>query len=270
MQRMAFRWPHFLSVKRAFVMSSRERYQWPVSEAITRRIGSASFGAQRAIYEDGQLLLILHAPPQTGQPRQHEIFLRLPDNEPRGVWLYKGRKGGPAAMADVLARYQKAYDRLSDALDEADTSAALFAIIGDSIPLSRAAVNLQKAMQTGRDAVKDDLWLIDQRDKAVELARNCELLLADARLELDYRLAQATEHQIRATEAVTRAQRKLNTIAALTFPIMALGAAWGMNLHSSWESASPVLFWLVIAIGLGLGLLVRYWVNQDDGKEGGQ
>ena len=248
-------------------MTSRERYQWPVSEAITRRIGTASFGAQRAIFEDQQLLLILHAPPQTGKPRQHEIFLRLPDDAPRGVWLYKGRKGGQAAMADLLARYQSAYDRLSDALDEAETSAALFAIIGDSIPLTRAAVNLQKAMEAGRDAAKDDLWLIDQRDKAVELARNFELLLADARLELDYRLAQAAEHQTRATEAVTRAQRKLNTIAALTFPIMALGAAWGMNLHSSWEAVSPVLFWLVIAVGLGLGLIVRHWVNQDDRKD---
>lgn len=244
-------------------MTSRERYQWPVSEAITRRIGSASFGAQRAISEDGQLLLILHAPPQTGKPRQHEIFLRLPDDAPNGVWLYKGRKGGQQAMLDLLGRYQKAYDRLSDLLDEAETAADLFTIIGESLPITRAAVNLQKAMESGRDAVKEDTWLIDQRDKAVELARNFELLLADARLELDFRLAQAAEHQTRATEAITRAQRKLNTIAALTFPITALGAAWGMNLRSGWEEISPALFWLVIAIGLALGLFVRYWVSLD-------
>lgn len=244
-------------------MTRRERYQWPISEAITRRIGSASFGAQRAIFEDGQLLLILHAPPQAGQLRQHEIFLRLPDEAPCGLWLYKGHKGGQLAMTDLLSRYQQAFDRLSDALDDANTSSALFAIIGDCIPLTRAAVNLQKAMEAGRDAVAEDVWLIDQRDKAVELARNLELMLADARLELDYRLAQAAEQQTRATEAITRAQRKLNTIAALTFPITALGAAWGMNLQSGWESVSPLLFWLVIGIGLGLGLLVRYWVSQD-------
>ncbi|THU01030.1 hypothetical protein E9531_09605 [Lampropedia puyangensis] len=245
-------------------MTRRERYKWPVSEAITRRLGAASFGAQRAIFEDGQLLLVLHAPPQASKARDHEIFLRLPDNEPQGQWLYKGQKGGQRVLEELLLRYEKELSRLSNALDIAENAAALFSIIGDCIPITRAAVNLQKTMEAGRNAVKEDQWLIDQRDKAVEIARNFELLLADARLDLDYKLAQAAEQQTRATEAVIRAQRKLNTIAALTFPVMALGAAWGMNLQSGLEAANPALFWLVIVIGILLGLVVRLWIKQDE------
>jgi hypothetical protein len=161
----------------------------------------------------------------------------------------------------LLDDYAGLLDQLQDRHERAQTASELFGIIGPCIPLARAASNMQAALQSARDAVPEDAWLIDQRDRAVELARGFELLLADSRMELDYRLALAAEEQARATQAVTLAQRKLNVIAALTFPLMAIGAAFGMNLHSGVETVHVWLFWAVIAAGVMLGLLIKAWVG---------
>jgi hypothetical protein len=155
----------------------------------------------------------------------------------------------------LLDDYAGLLDQLQDRHERAQTASELFGIIGPCIPLARAASNMQAALQSARDAVPEDAWLIDQRDRAVELARGFELLLADSRLAL------AAEEQARATQAVTLAQRKLNVIAALTFPLMAIGAAFGMNLHSGVETVHVWLFWAVIAAGVMLGLLIKAWVG---------
>ena len=245
-------------------MHAREQYKWPLSPAILQRLGTASYGAQRAIYEDDQLLLVLHAPPVPGNLREHEIFLRIADGTAKGHWMYKGQKGGQPAMLHLLDRYEARLTQLQDALDGVKSSDDLFQIIGVCIPLARAAANCHKALQVARDAVKEDLWLIDQRDRAVELARGFELLLADARLELDYRLAKTAEEQARATHAVTRGQRKLNIIAALTFPIIAIGAIFGMNLRSGLEEAHWMIFWLVVLMSVGGGAYLIGWVRHTD------
>jgi Mg2+ and Co2+ transporter CorA len=122
-------------------------------------------------------------------------------------------------------------------------------------------MNMQATLQAAREAVKDDLMLIDLRDLAVEITRGMELLLADTRVSLDYRLAHAAEAQARAGMEVSRAQHKLNTIAALTFPLMAIGAAFGMNLHSGVENMPTWVYWVVFAAGLSMGVMLRGWVK---------
>ena len=92
-------------------------------------------------------------------------------------------------------------------------------------------------------------------------ARGFELLLANARLALDYRLAKQAEAQTQAALAGTRAQLKLNTLAALTFPLMTVAAVFGMNLHHGLENQAGWLFWAVFAAGLVLGLVVKSWVR---------
>lgn len=101
------------------------------------------------------------------------------------------------------------------------------------------------------------------RDRSVDIARGFELLLADARLALEFRLARSAEAQARAAEAGTRAQNKLNILAAIAFPLMCVSTVFGMNLQSGLEDKPVLAFWLVFLGGLGLGLFVKGWVSSN-------
>lgn len=237
---------------------SRIDYPWELPEAIQRRLGRDSYGAQRAIHEQGHLLLVLHEPPsQAGGARQHAVFLRRPDGE----WLHHGQPGGEASLVRLLGQYQSMLDNAQRRYEKAQSAESLFELIEKARPLSRAATNLHAALQAARQAVGDDTGLITARDHAADLSRGLELLHADAQSALAFRLARNAEEQTQAAMASTRAQNKLNTIAALTFPLMTVAAVFGMNLGSGLEGGSLLWFWLVFAAGLALGWMVKNWVQ---------
>jgi len=239
-------------------MPRRIDYDWELPPEIQQRLGGASYGAQRIIHEQDHLLVILHEPPAgPGAERKPAVFLRKPD----GAWFHKGNNPGERAFAKLLESYRTALATFETRHAAAETSEDLFQVLGPLIPLTRAAMNMQAALQAARDAVEEDLMLIDLRDLAVEITRGLELLLADTRMSLDYRLAHAAEAQARSTREVSRAQHKLNTIAALTFPLMAVGAAFGMNLHSGMENMPVWMYWAIFAGGLLLGIVLRGWVK---------
>ncbi len=236
----------------------RSQYKWNLPAEITARLGSESWGAQRAIFEAGHLLLVLHAPPKTdGNEREHEAFLRLP----QGKWQYKGIDHGDHALTKYMEEYQQLYIALENRFDKASNIDALFAVIDSLIPLARSSNNMKLALQTARESLGNDAFLIDMRDRSVDIARGFELLLADARLALEFRLARSAEVQARAAEIGNRAQHKLNILAAVAFPLMSVSAVFGMNLQSGLESLPVVAFWLVFLGGLSLGLLVKGWVS---------
>ena len=238
---------------------TRPDYSWPLPEAIERRLGRESYGAQRAIHEDGHLLLVLHEPPQSaGGAREHAVFLRTPD----GAWAFHGQPGGEQALRRLLDSYQERLAKGLAAYDQADDAADLFALIERVRPMARAAVNLHTALQAAREAVKSDVELITARDRAAEIQRGLELLLADAQLALNFRLAQQAEAQTRAALANHRAQEKLNTLAAWTAPLMAVGAVFGMNLRSGGEAIDAWLFWAVLLAGMVVGWWVKVWVQR--------
>lgn len=237
----------------------RMQYKWRLPAEIEARLGSESWGAQRAIFEAEHLLLVLHAPPLTdGNERDHEVFLRQPD----GKWLYEGQEHGEHALARYLEEYRKVIEQLEARFDKAKEIDALFAVIDILIPLARSAAHMKDALQAAREHLgKREPRLIDMRDRAVEIARGAELLLADARLALDYRLARSAEDQARAAQAASLAQQKLNVLAAVAFPLMSVSAVFGMNLHSGIEDLHSVVFWLVFLGGVVLGVLVKSWVS---------
>lgn len=239
-------------------MTRRIDYDWELPPALQQRLGTSSYGAQRIIHEQEHLMVILHEPPTgTGSERKPAVFLRKPD----GAWLHKGNNPGERALQKLLESYRAALGTFEIRHEAAETSEALFQILGPLIPLSRAASNVQATLQAAREAVPEDALVTDMRDRAVEIARGIELLLADTRMSLDYRLAHAAEQQARAAMEVSRAQHKLNTIAALTFPLMAIGAAFGMNLHSGVENLPGWVYWAIFGAGLFFGVLLRGWVK---------
>lgn len=236
----------------------RSQYKWTLPAEITARLGSESWGAQRAIVESGELLLILHAPPKPdSNEREHEVYFRQLD----GKWLHKGLEHGERALRGFLDEYRALLDELETRFEKAGSIDALFSVIDRLIPLARSSANMRAALQTARESIDNDGFLIDMRDRSVEIARGFELLLADARQALDFRMARSAEEQTRAAEAGNRAQHKLNILAALTFPLMSVSAIFGMNLRSGLEELPVIAFWLVFAGGLWLGMLVKTWVS---------
>jgi len=239
----------------------RSQYKWSLPSEITVRLGSESWGAQRAIYEVKHLLLVLHAPPKTdGNEREHEVFLRSPE----GKWLHKGNDHGEHALNKFMEDYLLLHNELENRFEKASNIDALFAIIDHLIPLARSANNTKQALQAARESLGNDAFIIDMRDRSVDIARGFELLLADARLALEFRLARSSEAQARAAEVSNRAQHKLNILAAIAFPLMSVSAVFGMNLYSGMENLPVFVFWLVFLVGLGLGLYVRSWVSSSE------
>jgi Mg2+ and Co2+ transporter CorA len=237
---------------------ARPDYNWKLPREIAERLGAESYGAQRAIFEKGYLLVVLHEPPSgEGNERVHRVFLRKPE----GAWLYQGNEHGQRALLDLLDQYDILLETLEKRYRQAHTADELFQLIDRLMPVARAGTNLKDALQSARGHIDGEALLITARDRAVEVARGLELLLANARLALDYRLARHAEEQTQAAMAGTQAQLKLNTLAALTFPLMTLAAVFGMNLPSGLEAAPAWVFWGVFAAGLVVGFVVKGWVR---------
>lgn len=236
----------------------RADYNWKLPFAIEQRLGMESYGAQRAIFEDEHLLLVLHEPPvRASNEREHAVFLRTPE----GAWLYHGQDKGEFVLDRVLDAYQKELGNAQTHYAAARNADELFEVLDRVIPLARAAANAADALQSAREKVRADRKLITARDRGVDLARGFELLLADARLALDHRLARNAEEQSQAAAEFGRAQHKLNIIAALTFPLFTVATVFGMNLKSGLEELPLVAFWAVLALGLMIGFFVKAWAT---------
>ncbi len=237
----------------------RKQYHWTLPDKIDRRLGESTYGRQRAIYEDEHLLLILHTPPGADDAsRQSVVFLRRPD----GRWMCNGAEEGQRKLHKLLKGYQDIYSDLDARYEKSTSAADLFEILEPLAPVARAATNMKAALQSARELVKDDAFLIEMRDAAYESARNFELLLSDAKIALDFRIAQNAERQSVQVRKMAVAQHKLNLLAAITFPLMAGAALFGMNMVHGLENKSPQLFWAVLAVGVVIGVVTQKWVTK--------
>jgi len=237
----------------------RKRYDWQLPREIERRLGETSYGRQRAMFEEGHLFIVLHAPPVTDAPeRECVLFLRRPD----GGYLCNGKTGGEARLRRLLADYDSLFEKYDGLCERAATSTDYFKVISAIAPLNRATTNLHSALQAARGFVEGDAFLIAMRDEAYEVSRNFELLLGDAKLALDYRIARNAEAQAAKADEMAIAQHKLNVLAAVTFPLMAIATLMGMNLVHGLEKEPPTLFWLVVAASALVGVAVVVWVTK--------
>lgn len=236
----------------------RKTLLWTLPPEIEARLGESSYGRQRSIFEAGHLFLVLHAPPVADtMEREKVLFLR----KPSGQWMGNGIDGGEHKLRQLLADYRNHWEQCDKEYDSADSASDLFKLLERLGPLNRASTNLANALQSARDQVKLDKFLISMRDESYELSRAFDLLVTDAKLKLDYRIAKNAEaHAAKAAE-MAAAQHKLNVLAAITFPIMALAAVLGMNLTHGLENQSPTVFFMVLAAGMAIGLLLKRWVS---------
>lgn len=231
---------------------------WSVPETIRTRLGQTTYGRQRAIVEEGHLLLVLHKPPgPDDRTREGVLFWR----NPAGEWQVSRGGGGPGALKRHVQSYVELEGQLTHRYEEAQTMDALFDLLEALAPLERAAKNMHLALQAAREAVRGDHFLIEIRDLAYEVERNIHLLLEDVRHAIHYRTAREAEAQSLASKEALKASHRLNILAAVFFPLTALSSVFGMNLAHGLDERGPGLFWIVFAGGVLLGFGIKSWVT---------
>jgi hypothetical protein len=242
---------------------------WSLPEPIRVRLGQTTFGRQRAMVEDGHLLLILHKPPgPDDRGREGLLFWR----NSKGDWQFSRGGAGPGALKRHVQGFAELEAKLTHDYEETTDLKSLFDLIETLTPLVRSARNMYQALQVARDAIKNDTFLIEMRDQAYEIERNLELLLEDARNALQYRTARESEEQARLSKQALQASHRLNILAALFFPLTAIASLFGMNLAHGFKGDSVPIFWIVALISLSLGFAMKSWVlarrdEKTDSKE---
>jgi Mg2+ and Co2+ transporter CorA len=233
---------------------------WAVPEKFKQRLGTSA-GRQRAMIDGGHLLLILHGLPQPGDAeRAARLFWR----NPAGEWRATGAKGdGLKALKEHLEQYRKRAAELDELVDKATSAQELYQIIRHATPIARSARHQHHALQEAREGI-DNRDLIVLRDVAGDIERSAELVASDAKNALDYVDAKEAEAQTALARKATDAQHRLNLIAALFLPITAVGSVLGVNLRSGLEGQSPGLYWVVVAIALATGFVVRASVTRGE------
>jgi hypothetical protein len=243
---------------------------WILPDAMRIRLGQTTYGRQRAIVEENYLLLVLHRPPGPNDAkREGVLFLRNPD----GGWQCNREGSGPGALKRHVQAYADIEAKLTQTCGKAVEISDLFDLVETLTPLTRAARNMHHALQIAREAIKNDGFLIEMRDLGDELDRNFELLLEDVRNAIQYRTVREAEEQARLSKEALRASHRLNTLAALFFPLTAIASLFGMQLAHGFNEHDPSIFWIIFAVAVGLGFGMKSWVlgnqkvNQPPRKE---
>lgn len=225
-------------------------YSWDIPASIRARLGQKSAGKQRAMVAEGHLLLVLHKTPKPGTRHRDGIgFWR----DTKGNWECSQGGIGVQTLTRHLQAYETAEKKLIDAYENAQAAKDYFLLLETMTPLHFATKNLHNTLQVARDAIPDDPDLIDLRDWAYEIERSLDLLYLNTKNAIDFTMAQKAEEQAELTD-------RLNTLAAIFFPLTAISCVFGMNLQNGFENVPPIMFGVVIGAGIFLGLIVKKWV----------
>jgi hypothetical protein len=224
---------------------------WNVPQVFRDRLGS-NVGRQRVMMADGHLLLVLHSPPEPDEDqRAGRFFWRQPD----GTWSTSEEGNGLTALGRHFSEYEERAERLDDESDGADSADAYFAVLEALAPLHRAARNLHHVLQEARTACPADRDILNFRDRAYNLERTAELSYENTKNLLDFAVVKRAEEEAQASRQMAVAAHRLNTLAALFFPIATLSALFGMNLkHGLEETPGPLPFLGMVLLGLMIGI----------------
>ncbi|TVR42280.1 MAG: hypothetical protein EA402_11980 [Planctomycetota bacterium] len=230
---------------------------WPLPESIHRRLGRHSLGRQRIIHEEDHLLLVLHHPPEPGSLERHgHLILRLPD----GCWMADGHEQGLPTLQRLFSSYEELVQLLMGEAKQADQALLILGLLHRLTPLVRSSDYLRQTLQQAREAVREDRDLIGFRDRADALWRTLSLLQEELHFSLEAIQSAKAEEEVIESRMARENQRKLNLLAAMTFPLMAIAAVFSMY---SYAGGGPGLlsFSAVLVIGLLIGYLLARWVR---------
>jgi Mg2+ and Co2+ transporter CorA len=224
---------------------------WHLPDAITERLGCGS-GPQRAMREEGHLLLILHQIPLPDERRRKPaLFWR----HPSGQWESSLDDTGVKSLWKLMHDYETTLEALDDAEDDAKSALEFHNVLEALTPVLRATRGLHRATQQARDLIKADRDLIILRDKSADIERSAELLMQDAQFGLNFTAAKQAESQAESARFMATTAHRLNVLAAWFFPLTALASVFGMQLKHGWEE-SGIAFWIVLALGIAAGVVM--------------
>ena len=231
---------------------------WNLPDAIRARLGANTYGRQRAIIEEGHVLLVLHKPPgPDDRTREGVLFWR----NTAGEWQCNRGGPGPGGLKRHVQSYVDLEGQLTQDYEAAASSNAFFDLLEALTPLNRAARSMHAALQTAREAIKQDAFLIEVRDLAYEAERNFDLLVEDVRNAIHHTTAREAEIQAQASKEALTASHRLNILAALFLPLTAITSLFGMNFSTGLDVKIPLLFWIIFAGGVALGVGIKSWVT---------
>lgn len=222
-----------------------------IPEAIRSRVGREP-GPQRAMLEEGHLLIILHQiPGPDDATRRPALFWRQPD----GSWKSQPDAGGLLALQNHLAAFAARLDELDKAEHAAQTATEYHKVLEAIAPVLRSSRGLHRALQQAREFVKADRDLINLRDSAASIERNAELLLQDAQFGLNFTVAKQAEAQAQSAQRMANTSHRLNVLAALFLPLTALTGLFSMYVRAD-IADTPANFWLIASTGVIVGLAI--------------
>jgi hypothetical protein len=235
---------------------------WEIPAKLRGRLGTSA-GRQRVLWEDGHLILVLHAPPTADETeRRGRFFWR----DPAGTWRVAPKGAGVANLDQHLGEYEAAIEQLEQAEDVAREARDYFELLDHVNPLARSTRNMYDTLQQAREKVSDDRRIIVARDLAYDLTRRTDLLNEDGKNGLDFAVAWRAEQQAESSYQMAVSTHRLNLLVSFFFPIATLMAVFGANLRhglEGWDqSRSPLPLLAVLGAGLVSGIMLTVFVTR--------
>ncbi len=224
---------------------------WNVPDSLRVRIGRDA-GPQRAMLEEGHLLIILH---QIPEPDQHTREAALFWRQPSGEWRSSLGGAGMAGLQELLKTYDERLVELEEKENKAHTASEYHSVLERLAPVLRSSRGLHRALQQARELMKSETVLVNCRDQAAAIERNAELLLQDAQFGLNFTVARQAEAQAATSQQMATTAHRLNILAAVFFPLTALASVFGMEIHSPF-SDTPANFLAICLVGLVVGAVL--------------
>jgi hypothetical protein len=226
---------------------------WEVPTVFRERLGDQA-GRQRAMFADGHLLLVLHAPPAPDQlTREGRFFWRKPD----GIWQSTIKGSGFAALQSHLDEYLNALNKCEEQENRAQSAHEYFETLAELGPIVHASKNLLLVLQEARKLVPADRNLINIRDRADDLERTGELLYQVTRNGLDFAQAKRAEEQAKISNQMATSAHRLNLLVAFFFPIATLTTMFGTGFVTGYEEKyTPIPLLILFALGLLSGFVL--------------
>jgi hypothetical protein len=234
---------------------------WKVPASIRARVGDSA-GRQRAIFEEGHLLLVLHQPPKVGDTHRVGRFLW---RNPQGNWSASDGGDGPSVLNKHLGGYAALIATFDQQEEDAHSSEAYFLVIEGLLPLVRSTSHLYQVLQDARKLVPEDRNLINARDQAYDLERTVDLLYTSAKNGLDFEIAKRAEEEAISSRAMARSTHRLNVLAGFFFPLATISSVMGIDAEN-YSPAQWANLGLVIAGGLAIGLILVIFITAGAGN----
>jgi len=226
---------------------------WSIPSELRDRLGIEA-GPQRAMREEGHLIIVLHEIPCANErKRRAALFWR----HPTGEWRNTLDDGGIETLQALLGKYDTRLQQLDEDEATAVKACDYHAVLEALTPLLRAVRGLHRAMQQARDLIKSDRDLLNLRDKAAELERTAELLMQDAQFGLNFTAAKQAESQALSAQKMAATAHRINLLAALFLPLTALASVFGMEIHNGFEDSTGAFIAIVLVgclAGAGLSM----------------